>query len=341
MKAKFTKEQKDEIVRLYTVEEKTGKEIAKIFNVNFTTIYKILNKQGIEIQTKGRNFVLKKLGIQEFDIIKKFQETESLRSTGDFFKISVWSVKRIIKKHGCKSRTKRVRDSLENNKDLIIRLYEEGKTGWEISEIVNVNGQSLYTYLHELGLNVASKRSKQIQNILSQNKQIIYDLYFLEKFTFSEIANIYNMSVSAIEDFFKANKWKPRKNPYSFESSTERCVKKILEELNIYFQSQFKIENRIYDFYLKDLNLIIEVNGDYWHANPKMFKKLNKIQKASKIRDRIKKKLAREHNYQIIFLWEDDIKNNLEKVIKKIKQYANKYQKIKRNSCNTNTSQYE
>lgn len=111
-------------------------------------------------------------------------------------------------------------------------------------------------------------------------------------------------------------------NHPSSPSSLEIRIAKILrEELHIQYFIQFplslnKNQTKIYDFYLEQYNLLIEVQGDYWHANPKLYKAqqiLNfhgKFIKAEEIwsNDKIKKELALKHNFNIIYIWENDIK---------------------------------
>jgi len=50
-----------------------------------------------------------------------------------------------------------------------------------------------------------------------------------------------------------------------FCSSTEKKVKKWLDERNIFYLPQYKIGKRFVDFYIPDENMIIESNGDCWH----------------------------------------------------------------------------
>jgi hypothetical protein len=64
------------------------------------------------------------------------------------------------------------------------------------------------------------------------------------------------------------------------------------------------------------LNIILEINDDYWHANPKKYKKndiLNfpfKKIKAYKIwnMDKHKFNIAERNGYKIYQIWENDIK---------------------------------
>ena len=73
-----------------------------------------------------------------------------------------------------------------------------------------------------------------------------------------------------------------------------------------------------FDFGNKDLKVLIEVNGDYWHGNPKYFnkegtlgkRKLNQMQLNKMSKDLEKIKFAKNHNFKLIVIWEDDINNH-------------------------------
>lgn len=66
--------------------------------------------------------------------------------------------------------------------------------------------------------------------------------------------------------------------------------------------------------------MVIECDGDYWHVNPKFYK--NKILTAAQIknieRDTRKNILLTNKKIDFVRFWEDDIKNNFEKVKEKI-----------------------
>jgi len=99
-------------------------------------------------------------------------------------------------------------------------------------------------------------------------------------------------------------------------TTIEIIFKDFLMFTNIKFEFQYKIyynndrNFKKYDFYLSDYNLLIEINGDYWHRNPKIFKSYDKIQQHNKENDIFKKNLAYKNNYKLFRLWETDIRNN-------------------------------
>lgn len=110
--------------------------------------------------------------------------------------------------------------------------------------------------------------------------------------------------------------------PQSYEkSSIEVIVENWLIEHNVDFEyspimgSDGKIYQ--YDFIIHKKRILIEVQGDYWHGNPNLFneigdnekRKLNDIQKKNIKRDGCKLKFAHEHNFEVIYIWEEDIKN--------------------------------
>lgn len=75
--------------------------------------------------------------------------------------------------------------------------------------------------------------------------------------------------------------------------------------------------NYQYDFIIKGKRILIEVNGDYWHGNPNKFnidgsdgkRKLNDIQINKIETDKLKLEFAKNHNFEVIYIWEEEINN--------------------------------
>jgi very-short-patch-repair endonuclease/predicted nucleic acid-binding Zn ribbon protein len=104
----------------------------------------------------------------------------------------------------------------------------------------------------------------------------------------------------------------------------EKFVASILDENNIKYIYQFflKTENGIcksYDFKIKNVNLLIEIDGNYWHGGPGVEKHFYKLDEV-KINDKIKNQLASENGYSLIRIWESDIYNQPNILIQKIKE---------------------
>ncbi len=109
------------------------------------------------------------------------------------------------------------------------------------------------------------------------------------------------------------------------KTSIERKIEEYLREVKSDFKYNFILNNLYqFDFLIKDIKLIVETHGDYWHANPLYYsdddhfkKKLNETQKYKINLDNIKSKYSIEHGYRILCLWETDIKNdNYKKILK-------------------------
>jgi hypothetical protein len=101
-------------------------------------------------------------------------------------------------------------------------------------------------------------------------------------------------------------------------SKLENKIISILNDLNIPIETQFKFNKYFhkYDIHILNTNILLEINGDFWHANPKLYKsddelnfpRKNKI-KALDIWNKDKKNIeyAISENYIVIQLWESDI----------------------------------
>ncbi|KKM74282.1 hypothetical protein LCGC14_1401820 [marine sediment metagenome] len=82
--------------------------------------------------------------------------------------------------------------------------------------------------------------------------------------------------------------------------------------------SQFFILPFSFDFYLKKYKIIIEVQGDYWHANPERYKRDDIIpypngikKKASDVwaQDEKKRKAVLNRDYKLVCIWERELKS--------------------------------
>jgi len=98
------------------------------------------------------------------------------------------------------------------------------------------------------------------------------------------------------------------------KTSIEKTIEEFLIKNNINYKYNF-IDKYQYDFLLKDLGIIIEVQGDYWHGNPNIYsdkdktlKPLNETQKYKQKLDILKNNHIKDR-YKIIYIWETDVKN--------------------------------
>lgn len=112
------------------------------------------------------------------------------------------------------------------------------------------------------------------------------------------------------------------------ESSIEIKIREFLSSENIVFNQEAQIEANskwLFDFHIISTNLLIEVNGDYWHCNPKIYSTpINQYQKWAIRRDFAKKDYAKSKGYYSIHIWEHDIENDFNSVKQHIKENIEK-----------------
>jgi len=111
------------------------------------------------------------------------------------------------------------------------------------------------------------------------------------------------------------------------QPSTEKQVAKFLREHNIVFTTQLRVNNFglldgrsvfVYDFCVSQCNLLLEINGTYWHADKTVFGPEDelkfpggKIFKAKEIwrRDEMKRQAAENAGYSTATIWELELKD--------------------------------
>jgi len=100
----------------------------------------------------------------------------------------------------------------------------------------------------------------------------------------------------------------------------EREFKKMMRELGIKILPQKIVGGKIYDFYIPSKNILIEIDGDYWHGNPEVFEEQNAMQRRAAKNDAYKNVLAKGLGYEIERIWENDLKHNYNQVKQRMKQ---------------------
>ena len=104
----------------------------------------------------------------------------------------------------------------------------------------------------------------------------------------------------------------------------EDFARDFLDKLKVRYVYQFEAKDigRFYDFYLPDVNLIIEIDGSYFHSDPRLVKEenMNPMQKHNKRVDEYKDRWALMHGIPLIRFWEKDIRENPKMVMDELKK---------------------
>lgn len=101
-------------------------------------------------------------------------------------------------------------------------------------------------------------------------------------------------------------------NLQNINSKPQEIINCILDKLHIEYIREYALEYYAVDNYLTASNLIIEVQGDYWHANPIIYKtKLYDMQYDRICKDKRKHAYIKsQYNIEVLYLWEHDIYYN-------------------------------
>lgn len=114
---------------------------------------------------------------------------------------------------------------------------------------------------------------------------------------------------------------------YGTSKLEDDFAKEFLDKLGVKYIYQFEAKDigRFFDFYLPDSNLIIEIDGDFWHGNPEKYKKeeLKSHQIRAQRIDEYKTKWALTHSIPVLRIWESDIRKNPKKVMEMLKETLN------------------
>ena len=127
-----------------------------------------------------------------------------------------------------------------------------------------------------------------------------------------QISNSYSKFIENLSDeqrtlYFLSN--------INFSSKLETKIQDELNMLNVSYTRQFYIGRKIFDFKLENTKILIEIQGDFWHANPNKYKEedilnhpLKKVSaKSIWEKDLIKKQMAEKLGYKVIYIWEEEI----------------------------------
>ncbi|MFD1777971.1 hypothetical protein ACFSFW_04765 [Fredinandcohnia salidurans] len=244
---------------------------------------------------------------------KKIPPLEICQSLG----ISMGNMYRMAKYYGLQESTSS--DKFHINS---YRPWTEEETNFLIENHLNMTQKEISEFLGRPVSSIIKKKSyiglKKYERKKDWSRQ---DIDFLKE-------NYKSGSIIEMMDqlgrTFKAIHTKANELNLSRDTSTyiEREVESILSNLKIPYESQVNIRGFVADFQLRN-NKIIEVHGDYWHCNPKVYKEpKNETQRRKIKQDRMKRACFNELGYTVLYIWELDINNNYDQVIKIIKQFA-------------------
>lgn len=173
-----------------------------------------------------------------------------------------------------------------------------GKKPWN-KGLTKDNSESLMVVSQKLTGRSISKKTKDKQS-LSAKKRLIHGHtgFYHSEYTKSIIRE--NTLRMIKEGRFSHIKTKPHLEMARF-----------LSDLKLDYIEEYYFGVYSWDFYIPSHKLFIEVDGDYFHSNPKFFKDGPKspTQIVNHYRDLRKDSFAKENKIKLLRFWEDDILN--------------------------------
>jgi very-short-patch-repair endonuclease len=126
----------------------------------------------------------------------------------------------------------------------------------------------------------------------------------------------------------KKNTYKRMMNKDKY-SKLNKFLEEKMNESGLYPIREYPIGPYSVDFCFPEEKLIIEADGDFWHANPELLKERNKttlypLQKKTIALDKAKNSYLKNHGWILFRFWERDIYKNLENCLIEIKNYLNR-----------------
>ena len=139
------------------------------------------------------------------------------------------------------------------------------------------------------------------------------DKYFFEKHGINR-SDYFKEKWIKLSDEEKSKIIKDWYSKCSYSSGLEKRIRSILDDMGIKYTSNEIINNKSFNIVVD--KKIIEIQGDFWHANPKKYSKDDilkfpgkKIVTAQELwkKDQEKKLCIENIGYKILYLWEYDI----------------------------------
>jgi very-short-patch-repair endonuclease len=111
------------------------------------------------------------------------------------------------------------------------------------------------------------------------------------------------------------NNYKNKKTKLEVTFQTFLEILGLIEKKDFTYQKQ--VSSALFDFYIHNSNLLIEVDGDFHHCNPNSIHKIPTfpIQIKTVGNDYRKNLIAEEKGFKLLRFWESDIKNKPEEIM--------------------------
>lgn len=178
----------------------------------------------------------------------------------------------------------------------------------DIANYLNRTEAACYNKAYEL--NITKPDDYYYTNSIKDSEIIQYVLDNSNTMTDYDISIAKNINMSQVVTIRKNNGiFKHGGRSIGSMTMPEKYIDILLKDIGVVYDSQSKFFGLIADFYIPSCKLIIEVNGDYWHGNPRIYKndELDIIQQKGVDRDVRKYDIYNKAGFLTVVIWEQDI----------------------------------
>lgn len=199
-------------------------------------------------------------------------------------------------------------------KEIINNIREMCKTKFakEISDEIGISVVSvqdiIYKYCKDIDRSMAKKRQyDETSKRMQADNPMFYDVA-KQKVSEWKKKNPEIVRECAVRASSKCQR--------NYPSKLELRAREILDEIGIDYESSVPIKDKfVVDFRI--VNLIIEIDGEYWHGHPR-FIPLSERQKGQQKRDKSRNKYLLACGYSVERIWERDVtKDHIISILKK------------------------
>jgi len=289
---------------------KTLREMAADLSMSPSAVSVKIGRMGLSTKYKDKHYWTD----EDVEFLKANYGKMTVKEIGKVLKRSVSSVEGEITRQGIE------RISLKNknwSEEEVAFLKEnfEHIDYVEMSKEIDRSVRAIGNKAHELGLTINHVNRSKLKKT---QIQFILDNYL--QYTDNQMAAMFHVSDRAIAAVRVENGLKKVGNEVTGSSYIEIAVMSLLDKLGIEYQYNVTIGEYRPDFYIKESKLLIEVQGDYFHCNPRLYGEGpgDDIQTRHVLRDYYKKCYYLSRGYKILELWEHDIVRHIDVIEQKI-----------------------
>lgn len=295
----------------------TNPELAKYFETTVGAIERQAAKRGLSKSKETVSRSKRKWSDEKIAFLKANYKKMKPKELASILGITLNNLYNMAKHYGLQESTNSTRNHKKSHRlwedeevEFLLANYED-KTLDELSKSLNRSKNSITYKMTSLNI----RKYKRKENWNAREDEYLKKYY--KDGLMLQMMKELNRSFKAIHT--RANLLDLHHNTSTY---IEREVEEILKSNNVKYVSQYRIRGFIADFLIGD-NLVIEVQGDYWHCNPLIYNEpQNEIQKHKIKQDRMKRGCFNELGYKILYVWEYDLNNNYEKTLETIKQFC-------------------